>query len=75
MEYLIGLTLSLAVAGFAAVIGLGRDRAFYPTVLIVIATYYVLLAAMGASRHTLIIEIVVAGGFLLVAVLGFRKNF
>ena len=29
---------------------------------------------MGASRRTLIIEIVVAGGFLLVAVLGFRKN-
>jgi hypothetical protein len=44
-------------------------------VLIVIASYYVLFAAMGASRRTLIIEIVVAGGFLMVAVLGFRKNF
>jgi len=65
---------SLAVAGFAAVIGFDRERAFYPTVLIVIATYYVLFAAMGASRRTLIIEIVVAGGFLLVAALGFRKN-
>ena len=43
--------------------------------LIVIASYYVLFAAMGASRRTLIIEILVAGGFLLVAVLGFRKNF
>jgi len=75
MEYLIGLTLSLAVAGFAAVIGFGRDRAFYPTVWIVIATYYVLFAAMAASRRTLLIEIVVAGGFLLVAVLGFRRNF
>ena len=30
---------------------------------------------MGASRRTLIIEIVVPGGFLLVAVFGFRKNF
>jgi hypothetical protein len=49
MEYLIGLILSLAVAGFAAVIGFDRERAFYPTVLIVIATYYVLFAAMGAS--------------------------
>jgi hypothetical protein len=74
MEYLIGLVLSLAVAGFAAVIGLDRERAFYPTVLIVIASYYVLFAAMAASRRTLIIEIVVAGGFLLVAVLGFRRN-
>jgi hypothetical protein len=72
---LIGLILSLAVAGFAAVIGFDGERAFYPTVLIVIASYYVLFAAMGASRRTLIIETVVAGGFLLVAVLGYRKNF
>jgi hypothetical protein len=75
MEYLIGFTLCLAVAGFAAVVGLDRERAFYPTVLIVIASYYVLFAAMGASGRALIIEIVVASVFLLVAVLGFRKNF
>jgi hypothetical protein len=75
MEYLIGLILSLAVAGFAAIVGFDRERAFYPTVLIVIASYYVLFATMGGSRHTLAIETVVAGGFLLVAVLGFRKNF
>ena len=67
MEYLIGLILSLAVAGFAAVIGFDRERAFYPTVLIVIASYYVLFAAMGASRRALIIEIIVASGFLLSA--------
>ena len=74
MEYLIGLILSLAVAGFATVIGLDRERAFYPTVLIVIASYYVLFAVMGASRQTLIIEIVVASVFLLFAVLGFKRN-
>ena len=74
MEYLIGVILSLAVAGFAAAVGFDRERAFYPTVLIVIASYYVLFAVMGASRSTLVIEIVVACGFLLVAVLGFRKN-
>ena len=49
MEYLIGLILALAVAGLAAITGLDRERAFYPTVLIVIASYYVLFAAMGAS--------------------------
>ncbi len=74
MEYSIGLILSLAVAGSAEVIGFDRERAFYPTVMIVIASYYVLFAAMGASRRTLIIEIFVAVGFLLVAVLGFRKT-
>lgn len=62
------------MAGLATVVGFGRERAFYPTVLIVIASYYVLFAVMGASRHILSIEIVVAGGFLLVAVLGYRRN-
>jgi hypothetical protein len=74
MEYLIGLILAAAVAGLATVIGFDRERAFYPTVLIVIASYYVLFAAMGASSRTLIIESAVASGFLLVAVLGFRRN-
>jgi hypothetical protein len=74
MEYFIGLMLSLAVAVSATVIGLDRERAFYPTVLIMIASYYVLFAAIGASRRTLIIEIIVASGFLLFAVLGFKRN-
>ena len=51
MEYLIGLILSVAVAGFATAIGLDRERAFYPTVLIVIASYYVLFAVMGGSSR------------------------
>ena len=75
MQYLIGLTLSLAVAGLATVVGFDRERAFYPTVMIVIASYYVLFAVMGASKHTLTIEIVVACGFLLITVLGYRRNF
>ena len=74
MEYLIGLALALAVAGAAAVIGFDRDRAFYPTVLIVIASYYVLFAVMGASRRALVVETVVASAFLLFAVLGFKRN-
>ena len=75
MEYLIGVILSLAVAGFAAVVGFDRERAFYPTVLIVIASYYVLFAAMGASSRTLIIESVMAGVFLLFAVFVFKTNY
>jgi hypothetical protein len=42
--------------------------------LVVIVSYYVLFAVMGASRRTLTIEIVVASGFLLFAVLGFKRN-
>jgi hypothetical protein len=74
MEYLIGLILSLAVAGLAVIIGFDRERAFYPTVLIVIASYYVLFAVMGAPVRTLVIEIVVATAFLLLAVWGFKRN-
>jgi hypothetical protein len=74
MEYLIGILLSLATVVFAAVVGLDRERSFYATVLFVIATYYVLFAVMGASRRTLMIEIAVASGFFLLAVLGFKGN-
>lgn len=74
MEYLIGFILSVAVAGSATAIGLDRERAFYPTVLMVIASYYVLFAVMGASPRILLIEIVVASGFLLFAVLGFKRS-
>ncbi len=66
MEYFIGLILSLAVGVSATVIGLDRERAFYPTVLIVIASYYVLFAVMAASRRTLIVEIVVASGLFAI---------
>lgn len=74
MEYLIGVLLALGVAGLATVIGLDRGRAFYPTVLMVIATYYVLFGVMGASRRVLEIEIAVATGFSLLAIVGFKNN-
>jgi hypothetical protein len=74
IEYLIGLILSLAVAGLAAITGFDRERSFYPTVLIIVASYYVLFAVMGASGRTLTIETAVASAFLLVAVLGFKRN-
>lgn len=74
MEYLIGLSLALGVAGYAIIVGLDRERAFYPTTLIVVGSYYVLFAAMAASSRTLLLEIAVAGGFLLLAAIGFKKS-
>ena len=60
MEYLVAVILGLAVAGFATKSGFDRDRAFYPTILIVIASYYSLFAVMGASRYsTLEVEIAI----------------
>lgn len=74
MEYLIGLVLSLTGIGTATAIGFDRERAFYPMLLIIIASYYVLFAVMGASGHVVILESLAAGVFLLVAVLGFKTN-
>jgi len=74
MEYLIGLVLALIIASFAMLVGFDRERAFYPTVLIVVALYYVLFAAMGASARVLGLEIAAAITFSLVAAVGFRHN-
>ena len=74
MEYAIGSILALAVGGFGLSTGFDRGRAFYPTILIVVASYYILFAAMGASSRTLAAEIVVAGGFSLIAVIGFKRS-
>ena len=43
--------------------GLDRDRSFYPTVLIVVGSYYSLFAVMGASAGTLWAEIAMGLGF------------
>jgi len=74
MGFAIGSLLSLVVSVFARSVGLDRDRAFYPTVLIVIASYYVLFAVMGGTVHSLIIESTLMAAFLLAAVAGFKFN-
>jgi hypothetical protein len=60
-------------------VGFDRERAFDPTVLMVIASYYVLFAAMGShhmavSGRTLELEIAAATVFLLLTVVGFQQK-
>ena len=74
MEYLIGVGLALVVCAFAMVAGFDRDRVFYPTLLVVIATYYILFAVMGSSMPALAIESAVAAAFIVLAVSGFKKS-
>ena len=74
MEYLIGVGLAMMVCVFALLAGFDRDRVFYPTLVIVVATYYILFAVMGNSTPALTIESLVACTFLMVAVAGFKKN-
>jgi hypothetical protein len=72
MPYAVGIALALLVSLMARVVGLDRDRAFYPTILIVIASYYVLFAVMGGSMHALLVETVVMAAFFFAAAAGFR---
>jgi hypothetical protein len=59
---------------FARSVGLDRDRAFYPTVVIVVALYYVLFAVMSGSVPTIVLEFVVMSLFAIAAVVGFKSS-
>lgn len=72
MALLVGALLALSVGLLAAGFGLDRDRAFYPVVTIVIASYYALFAVMGASTQALVLESLACAVFCAVAVTGFR---
>lgn len=74
MEYLIGVGLAVAVCVFAVLAGFDRDRVFYPTLALVVATYYILFAVMGSSMSALAWESLMAAAFFALAVAGFKKN-
>jgi hypothetical protein len=74
MPYVVGIVLALAVAAFARLVGFDRDRAFYPTVVMVVASYYVLFAAMSGSLHTVLLESAGMTVFIIAAVVGFRSS-
>ena len=74
VEYFVGAGLAIGVAAFARLSGLDRDRAFYPTTLVVIASYYDLFAIMGDEPASLAIETLVLAAFVCIAVVGFRTN-
>ena len=74
MPYIVGIVLSVAVAVVMRYVGFDRDRAFYPTVLIVIASYYVLFAVMGGSMQTVLLESVGVTAFAGAAIAGFKSS-
>ena len=74
MAYVAGTVLAGCVSLLARAGGFDRDRAFYPTVLVVIASYYVLFAVMAESVSALVVESMVMTGFVVAAVLGFKQT-
>ncbi|HET7904525.1 MAG TPA: hypothetical protein VFM17_08190 [Candidatus Eisenbacteria bacterium] len=70
----IGVILAIAIGLMATAVGLDRDRAFYPTVMIVIAFLYALFAVMGGSMHALLVDSLAGVVFLAAALYGFRSS-
>ena len=74
MPYLIGIILAISTAALGRFAGFDRDRVFYPTVLIVTASYYALFAVLGGSMSALIVECIVVTLFVVAAIAGFKLN-
>ena len=74
MALLVGVLLAFTVGLMATAVGLDRDRAFYPTVTIVIASYYALFAVMAGSTQALVLESLAGAVFLTVAVVAFKSS-
>lgn len=73
MEFLVGVALALVVGLLTTLAEFARDRALYPVILIVIASYYDLFAAMDGGE-VLGSELVISAAFLLAAFIGFRTT-
>ncbi len=73
MEYLLGFGIAGLISISASLIGFDKDRAFYAVVLIVIASYYILFAAMGSSGRALAAESLPMAAFASVAIVGFKR--
>ena len=72
IPYIVGITAAVLVSLFAHVFKFDRDRSFYPTVLIVVGSYYVLFATMAGSGRAIIVELIVMMLFVAAAVAGMR---
>lgn len=70
MPVVVGVLLAVGIAALAKFTRFDEDRSFYSTVLIIIASYYVLFAVLDGSGHALIWELVIAVAFSTVAITG-----
>lgn len=73
MEYLVGIGLAGLVCGAAAWLGMDRDRSFYPAVTLAVASYYLAFAVVDGRTSVMGAEVVIAAGFVLAAVWGFKR--
>lgn len=70
----IGTALAAAIWGAASLAGFSRERGFYPLVVIVTASYYVLFAVLGGAAPALWGELGVTLVFVALAVAGYKST-
>ncbi|WP_130618492.1 hypothetical protein [Dyella amyloliquefaciens] len=73
MSIAIGIAMAVAMCLAARFIGFDRDRAFYPVLLIAIASYDLVFAALTQDAGVIVAEFLLAMVFIVMAVIGFRK--
>lgn len=74
VESFAGLVAGIAIVFAIAIMGLARDRGIYPTILMAIATYYVIFAVDVGDTSAILFNGVVAAIFALVAMYGYKRS-
>lgn len=74
MEYAVGAALGLGACALGTAAGFERDRAFYPVMLIVIASYYDLFAVLAGGGRVLGVEMAISLVFVCIALIGFKTS-
>ncbi len=72
LDILWGLVIGLSGVGSAHLLGFDRDRSYYPTLMIVIASIYILFAVMAVPASALWPEAIAAMVFIALAIAGHR---
>lgn len=70
MPVVVGVLLAVGIAALGKFTRFDEDRSFYSTVLVIIASYYVLFAVLGGSVHALAWELIIVVAFSTVAIIG-----
>ncbi|MCB1049512.1 MAG: hypothetical protein H6510_12515 [Acidobacteria bacterium] len=71
LPFAVGILLAIVLAFGAKLTGAEKDRSFFPTLMIVIATYYVLFAVMAGQG--IVSEILIAALFSLAGMWGAQR--
>lgn len=69
----IGAGVGILIFILAKFLKFSLDKSFYPTILIIISTYYFLFAIMAGQIGQTIEEIIGFFAFLIIAIIGYKK--